>query len=88
MNSRRLIRFPRAEDVIVPCRVALFRRAQAIAGGVLTHPRRGAAHRREHRQAAGAAAGEGRRLIEGPAACFIVRDHALAETIVPVQDGR
>jgi hypothetical protein len=22
------------------------------------------------------------------AACFIVRDHALAETIVPVQDGR
>jgi len=56
MNSRRLIRFPRAEDVIVPRRVALFRRAQAIAGGVLTHPRRGSTHRRQHRQAAGAAA--------------------------------
>jgi hypothetical protein len=34
------------------------------------------------------ARGEGRRLIERPAACFIVRDHALAETIVLVRDGR
>jgi hypothetical protein len=38
-------------------------------------PRRGSAHRRQHRQAAGAAAAEGRQPIEVPAAC-IVRDHA------------
>src|SRR5580700_5909436 len=35
-------------------RLAFFRRVQAIAGGVPTHPRRGPAHRRQHRQAAGA----------------------------------
>ena len=40
----------------MPSRLAFSRRVQAIAGGVLTHPRRGEADRGEHRQAAGAAA--------------------------------
>jgi hypothetical protein len=45
-------RFPPCRDVVLPCRLAFSRCVQAIAGGVLTHPRRGPAHRRQHRQAA------------------------------------
>jgi hypothetical protein len=41
--------------------------AGAARGGAPPHPRRGPAHRRQHRQAAGAAAAEGRPPVEGPA---------------------
>jgi hypothetical protein len=51
--SSRPSSFPSCRDLILPCRLAFFCRVQAIAGWVLTHSRRGPAHRRQHRQAAG-----------------------------------